>query len=194
MTNLIQLHLHPASPQRNYSLPVVNIMKLVIKKVGDDDGDESPSSESWTDSRSALPMKNGRWSYSFIFTDHQSRPYRIDRTPEDLLVQDSLTSTNLNSNSIYSICGEKNQRGSFIVCYDKEPPPSPTTSGQGWSGVRSRLRRGESVAIVIINLPPSPISWCSPSCVSNSIVGLLGGDGLDEICHVIELVLLGFDP
>ena len=26
------------------------------------------------------------------------------------------------------------------------------------------------------------------------IVGLLDGDGLDEIYHVIELVLLGFDP
>ena len=34
----------------------------------------------------------------------------------------------------------------------------------------------------------------SPSCVSNSIVGLLDGDGLDEIYHAIELVLLGFDP
>ena len=30
--------------------------------------------------------------------------------------------------------------------------------------------------------------------MSNSIVGLLDGDGLDEIYHVIELVLLGFDP
>ena len=34
----------------------------------------------------------------------------------------------------------------------------------------------------------------NPSCVSNSIVGLLDGDGLDGIYHVIELVLLGFDP
>ena len=34
----------------------------------------------------------------------------------------------------------------------------------------------------------------SPPCVSNFIVGLLDGDGLDEIYHVIELVLLGFDP
>ena len=33
-----------------------------------------------------------------------------------------------------------------------------------------------------------------PPCVGNSIVGLLDGDGLDEIYHVIELVLLGFDP
>ena len=30
--------------------------------------------------------------------------------------------------------------------------------------------------------------------MSNSIVGLLDGDGLDEIYHVIQLVLLGFDP
>ena len=37
-------------------------------------------------------------------------------------------------------------------------------------------------------------SSSSMSCVSNSIVGLLDGDGLDEIYHVIELVLLGFDP
>ena len=30
--------------------------------------------------------------------------------------------------------------------------------------------------------------------MSNSIIGLLDSDGLDEIYHVIELVLLGFDP
>ena len=30
--------------------------------------------------------------------------------------------------------------------------------------------------------------------MNNSIVGLLDGDGLDEIYHVIELVFLGFDP
>jgi len=102
-------------------------------------------------------------------------------------------STNLNSNSIYSRSGRKNQREGFTF-YDTEPPPSPNLSREGWSGVRSGLRRGESVAIVIINLPPSPISWCSSLCLSNSIVGLLDGDGLDEMYHVIELVLLGFDP
>ena len=91
-------------------------------------------------------------------------------------------------------CGEKNHRGSFIAFYDTEPPPSPNLSREGWSGVRSGLRRGGFVAVVIINHPPSPISWCSPPCMSNSIVGLLDGDGLDEIYHVIELVLLGFDP
>ena len=32
------------------------------------------------------------------------------------------------------------------------------------------------------------------ACMSNSIVGLLDGDGLDEIYHVIDLVLLRFDP
>ena len=30
--------------------------------------------------------------------------------------------------------------------------------------------------------------------MSNSIIGLLDGDGLDEIYHVIELVLLRLDP
>ena len=90
--------------------------------------------------------------------------------------------------------GEKNQREGFIAFYDTEPPPSPNLSREGWSGVRSGLRRGGFVAVVIINLPPSPISWCSPPCVSNFIVCLLDGDGLDEIYHVIELVLLGFDP
>ena len=34
----------------------------------------------------------------------------------------------------------------------------------------------------------------APPCVSYTIVGLLDGDGLDEIDHVIELVLVGFDP
>ena len=100
-----------------------------------------------------------------------------------------------NPNSIYSLSErKKNKREEIIAFYDTEPPPSPKTSREGWSGVRSGLRRGGFVAVVIINHPPSPISWCSPPCVSNSIVGLLDGDGLDEIYHVIELVLLGFDP
>ena len=86
--------------------------------------------------------------------------------------------------------GEKNQRGSFIVFYNTEPPPSPKTSREGWSRVRSGLRKEESVAIVIINIPPSPISWWSPQCVSNSIVVLLDDDGLDEIYYVLRMMLL----
>ena len=89
---------------------------------------------------------------------------------------------------------EKNQKEEIIAFYDTEPPPSPKTSREGWSGVRSGLRRGGFIDVIIINHPQSPISRCSPPCVSNSIVGLLDGDGLDEIYHVIELVLLGFDP
>ena len=95
---------------------------------------------------------------------------------------------------IFTLGEKKNKREGFIAFYDMEPPPSPNLSREGWSGVRSGLRRGESVAVIIINHSPSPISWCSPRCVSNSIVGLLDGDGLDEIYHVIELVLLGFNP
>ena len=88
-------------------------------------------------------------------------------------------------------CGEKNQRKSFIAFYDTEPLPSPNLFREGWSGVCSGLRRG---GFFTIKHPPSPISWCSPPCVSNSIIGLLDSDGLDEIYHVIKLVLLGFDP
>ena len=90
--------------------------------------------------------------------------------------------------------GEKNQGKGFIAFYDTEPPPPHVLHQEGKYGVRSGLWRGESVAVIITNLPPSPISWCSPPCVSNSIIGLLDGDGLDEIYHVIKLVLLGFDP
>ena len=52
----------------------------------------------------------------------------------------------------------KNQREGFIAFYDTEPPPSPRTSREGWSGVRSGLQRGGFVVVVIINHPPSPIS------------------------------------
>ena len=42
--------------------------------------------------------------------------------------------------------------------------------------------------------PSSITNFMMLIAVSNSIIGLLDGDGLDEIYHVIELVLLGFDP
>ena len=89
---------------------------------------------------------------------------------------------------------EKNQGEEFIVFYDTEAPPPPVLHLEGRSGVRSRLWRGEIVAIFIINLPSSPIPLCSSPFVSNLIVGLLDGDGLVEIYHVIELVLMGIDP
>ena len=52
---------------------------------------------------------------------------------------------------------EKNQGEEFIAFYDTEAPPPPVLHLEGRSGVRSGLRRGEIVAIVITNLPSSPI-------------------------------------
>ena len=90
--------------------------------------------------------------------------------------------------------GEKNQREGFITFYDMEPPPSPVLPREGRSGVRLWLRRGGSSFFVITNDSPSSIPWCSPPGVSNFFVGSLVGEELDEIHHVIELVLLGLDP
>ena len=53
---------------------------------------------------------------------------------------------------------EKNQRKEIITFYDTEPPPPPILPREGRSGVRFGLRRGEIVAIIIINHYPSPIS------------------------------------
>ena len=89
---------------------------------------------------------------------------------------------------------EKNQGEGFIAFYDTEASPPPVLHLEGRSGVRSGIRRGEIVAIVIINLPPSTIPSCSSAFVNNLIVGLLESDELDEIYHVIELVLRGLDP
>ena len=52
---------------------------------------------------------------------------------------------------------EKNQGEEFVAFYDTELPPPPVLPLEGRSGVRSGLRRGEIVAIVITNLPSSPI-------------------------------------
>ena len=59
---------------------------------------------------------------------------------------------------IFTFGEKKNQREGFIAFYVTEPPPSPNLSLECCSGVHSGVRRGESVAIVIINHPPSPIS------------------------------------
>ena len=52
---------------------------------------------------------------------------------------------------------EKNKKRSFRRVYDTEAPPPDVLHVEGTSGVRLGLRRGEIVAIVIINLLPSPI-------------------------------------
>ena len=52
---------------------------------------------------------------------------------------------------------EKKSERRFIVFCDTEAPPHPILHLEGRSGVRFGLRRGEIVAIVIINLPLSTI-------------------------------------
>ena len=78
--------------------------------------------------------------------------------------------------------------------HEMEPLPPLVLHQEARSGVHLGLRRGEFVVIIITNSSLPPISGCSPPGVSNSIVGLLDGDGLDEIYHVIELGLIGLDP
>ena len=98
------------------------------------------------------------------------------------------------SNSINTYFSRKNQGERIIMIHETEPPPSPVLPREGRFGVRLGLRRGGSSFFVITNPSPSPIPWFSPSRVSNSFVGSLVGEELDEIHHVIELVLLGPDP
>ena len=64
----------------------------------------------------------------------------------------------LETDAIKSYFSKKNQGERIIAIHETEPPPSPVLPREGRSGVRLGLRRGESVAIVIINHPPSPIS------------------------------------
>ena len=52
---------------------------------------------------------------------------------------------------------KKNQREGFITFCDTEARPHPVLHLEGRSGARFGLRRGEIVAIVIINLSPSTI-------------------------------------
>ena len=84
--------------------------------------------------------------------------------------------------------GEKNQGEGFIAFYDTEPPPSPKLS----RNLESARGSGEG------NPLPSSSSTILHhqfhDAHRHAIVDLLDGDGLDEIYHVIELVLLGFDP
>ena len=67
--------------------------------------------------------------------EKESRPgaphpgHKGGSAPPDLVAP--WTSTDLNSNSIYSVSRRKNQRESFITYYDTEPPPSPNLSREG---------------------------------------------------------------
>ena len=75
-----------------------------------------------------------------------------------------------------------------------EPPPPLVLHWEARSGARSGFQRGGSSFFVITNLYPSPIPCSFPLGVCNSFVGSLVDEELDEIHHVIELVLLGLDP
>ena len=57
----------------------------------------------------------------------------------------------------FTFVPEKIKREEFIAFHDPEAPPHPVLALEGRSGVRFGLRIKEIVAIVIINLPPSPI-------------------------------------
>ena len=83
---------------------------------------------------------------------------------------------------------EKNKRRSFIMFYDTESPPPPVLHREGCSGVRSGLRRGGFVAIIITNPSSLTPSWCSPPGVSKSFVGLLDSDGIgwDWSCNRVK--------
>ena len=59
--------------------------------------------------------------------------------------------------SISSVSPGKKLERMFHRVFDTEAPPPPVLHLEGRSGVRFGLRRGEIVAIVIINLSPSII-------------------------------------
>ena len=105
------------------------------------------------------------------------------------------TSSDLNSNSIYIVSGRKKIKEKVSSRFTTQSRRQALIS-LGRADLESVRGFGEGgfVAVIIINHPPSPISWCSPPCVSNSIVGLLDGNRLDAIFHVNKLVLLGFHP
>ena len=58
---------------------------------------------------------------------------------------------------LFPFVPEKIKREYFIAFHDPEAPPHPVLALEGRYGVRFGLRRGEIIAIVIINLLPSPI-------------------------------------
>ena len=146
--------------------------------VDDDDGDDFPSPEPRTDSRSALPRKNMAWrrlrivkrneSFSLIFSP-QKRIYGVrvevgggPGAPQDRvarpLPRGPPGAPPTSTPTIYiHVQGEKNQGEGFIAFYYTEPSPPPVLPREGRSGVRLGLRRGGSSFFVITNPSPSPI-------------------------------------
>ena len=88
---------------------------------------------------------------------------------------------------------KKTGRKNYRDPWDEAAATSCSSSGgQIWSPFGAPERG--PLFFVITNPSPSSIPWCSPPGVSNSFVGSLVGEELDEIHHVIKLVLLGPDP
>ena len=95
------------------------------------------------------PEGMGQWATS-----------RVDATPRWRLARlwGPRGSAAPNLSSINSVSSQKNKKRRFRRACDTEVPPHPVLHLECRSGVRSGLRKGEIVAFVIINLPPSPIS------------------------------------
>ena len=133
------------------------------------------------------PTERGPW----LGTTHQGAPPLLARPgglyPPGCPADDPHDTIN----SHYS---RKNQGERIITFHETEPPPPPVLHREARFGVCLGLRSGGSSIFVITNPSPSPIPWCSPPGVSNSFLGSLFGEELDEIHHVIELVLLGPQP
>ena len=98
------------------------------------------------------------------------------------------------TDAIKSQMSRKNEGERITAFREMEPPPSPVLQREARSGVSMGLQRGRSLIFIITNTSPLPIPCSSPPGVSNSFVGQLVGEELDEIHHVIELVLSGLDP
>ena len=127
--------------------------------VDDDDGDESPSPEPRTDSRSALPREIRAWrrlrivkhdeTFSLIFSLRETGYMELElRSVEQQWAHETggraaplgcgllcrgppgPPSTSTPTPYIH-VRGEKNQRESFIVFYNTEPSPSPNLSRDG---------------------------------------------------------------
>jgi hypothetical protein len=133
------------------------------------------------------PPEGGTW----VGTTHQGTPH-LQARPGGLSPPGGPADSN--PDTIKSHIWRKKQGGKIIAFHETEPPPPPVLHREARSGVRLGLRRGGSSIFIITNPSPSPIPWCSPPGVSNSFVGSLVSEELDEIHHVIELVLLGIDP